>query len=343
MDELDEQQLGTNTLVRSVNIANLRSPSLSGGWTGPSKSIEHNGYTLGNKYYMSHYTRGLVVLDVTNPAAPSELSFFDTYPANDGNTFVATWGVYPYLPSKNIILSDIQRGLIVVKEQTGTTPTATPIAQPTATNTPIATATRTPLPTATNTPGATATRTPLPTATNTPPIGGNAIANGGFETGTSPWVQASSGGYSLITTTRPRTGSYSAYFGGYNRASESLYQTITVPSNGALSYWWYMTTNESGSTAYDYLRVRVYSTGGTLLGTLRTWSNASLKNTWSQDTVSLAGYAGQTVRIRFEATTDSSLTTSFFVDDVSLTGTSAAVAPARTVDAVSDQPLKLKP
>jgi len=238
---------------------------------------------------------------------------------------VAAWGVYPYLPSKNIIISDIQRGLIIVKEQTGTQPTSTP-APPTATATrtpvatipPTATATRTPVATATTPPVATATTPPVATATTIP--GGDAVANRGFENGTTPWVQASSGGYQVISTSRPHTGSYSAYMGGYNSGTESVYQTITVPANGALSYWWYMSTGESGTTAYDYLRVRIYNTSGTLLGTVRTWSNASTKNVWSQDTVSLAAYAGQTVRLSFGVTTDGSLPSTFYVDDVSVPG-----------------------
>jgi hypothetical protein len=187
----------------------------------------------------------------------------------------------------------------------------------------------------TNTP--VATNTPSPT----PPPTGNFISNGGYESGTTPWVQTSSGGYTIVATTRPHTGSYSAYFGGYNNATETLYQTVTVPSNGSLKYWWYNTTQESGSTAYDYLRVRIYNTSGTLLTTLRTWSNASVKNVWSQDTLSLAAYAGQTVRVQFTVTTDSSLTTSFFVDDVTLTigGARAAdPAPAQGAPAQANDP-----
>lgn len=166
------------------------------------------------------------------------------------------------------------------------------------------------------TPGPTATPNPVPTATP-PPSGGNTIANGGFESGTSPWVQSSSGGYGLIDTSRPHSGSYSAYLGGYNSGSDKIYQTITVPGGSALKYSYYISTQETGSTAYDYLRVRVYSTSGTLLGTLKTYSNASTKNSWVTDSASLASYAGQTVRIQFEASTDYSLTTTFFVDNVS--------------------------
>jgi len=95
-------------------------------------------------------------------------------------------------------------------------------------------------------------------------------------------------------------------------------QRVTVPSNASLRYWWSMTSSEGVITAYDYLRVQVYSTGGTLLGTLRTWSNTSTRNAWSPDTLSLAAYAGQTVLLRFTTTTDSTQPTNFFIDDVAV-------------------------
>jgi subtilisin family serine protease len=151
-----------------------------------------------------------------------------------------------------------------------------------------------------------------------PPPTGSTIVNGGFESGTAPWAQASSGGYQLITTNRPHAGAYSAWLGGYNNGSDSIYQTITVPSNGTLTYWWYMTTQESGSTPYDYLRVRLYTSGGAQVATLRTFSNASGAGAWRQDSISLASYAGQTLRVHFSVTTDSSLLTSFYLDDVAV-------------------------
>jgi murein tripeptide amidase MpaA len=162
---------------------------------------------------------------------------------------------------------------------------------------------------------------PTPTPVNptpTPVPGTEKIVNGGFENGTSPWVQSSTGGYMLIDTTRPHSGSYSAYMADYNSGTDSIYQSVTIPSNGTLSYWWYMTTQETGTTAYDYLRVRLYNSSGTLVATLRTWSNASGAGTWRQDSVSLASYAGQTLRVQFTASNDSSLPTGFFVDDVSV-------------------------
>lgn len=215
----------------------------------------------------------------------------------------------------------------------GPAPTNTPVPPPTntpvpPTNTPVPPPTNTPNPAATNTPvppTPTRTNTPVvpPTATNTPVPGGcsNIIVNGGFESGTSPWVQSSTGGYQLITTTRPRTGSYSAYLGGYNSGTDTIYQTVTIPANATsadLSYWWYMTSQEGTGTAYDYMYTEVRSTSGALLGTLQTVSNRNTRNTWTQVSTSLLAYKGQTVRVQFRATTDSSLISSFFVDDVAL-------------------------
>jgi subtilisin family serine protease len=176
--------------------------------------------------------------------------------------------------------------------------------------------TNTPVPNPTNTP------TPAPNPTNTPtpaPGGTNVLQNPGFESGPNvAWTDTSSGGYEIIDTTRPRTGAYSAYFCDYNYCTDTLEQQLTVPANGTLTYYWYQTSSEGTATAYDYLHVRVYSTGGTLLATLRSWSNRNTRNAWSLDTLSMGAYAGQTVRLRFVSTNDSSLRSAFFVDDVAV-------------------------
>jgi hypothetical protein len=193
------------------------------------------------------------------------------------------------------------------------------------TNTPVPPPTNTPNPVATNTPIPPPTNTPVPpTATNTPVPGGctQQLANPGFESGTAPWGQSSTNGYQLIDTTRPHTGSFSAYLGGYNSGTDTIYQTVSIPANATssnLSFWWYMTSAEGTTTAYDFLYAEVRSTTGTLLGTLQTQSNRSTRNAWVQSTnLNLLPWKGQTVRVQWRATTDSSLVSSFFVDDVSL-------------------------
>jgi choice-of-anchor B domain-containing protein len=117
-DELDEQRHGLNTTLNIFDISSLSTPTLVGTWSGPTGAIDHNGFVRGNRYYMSNYERGLTVLDITTPSAPVEVGFFDTYPVSNNASFNGAWGVYPFLPSGNILVSDINSGLYIIQDQT---------------------------------------------------------------------------------------------------------------------------------------------------------------------------------------------------------------------------------
>lgn len=117
-DELDEQRHSLNTTLNIFDISSLSTPTLVGTWTGPTGAIDHNGFVRGNRYYMSNYERGLTVLDITDPSDPIEVGFFDTYPVSDNPGFNGAWGVYPFLPSGNILVSDINSGLYIIQDQT---------------------------------------------------------------------------------------------------------------------------------------------------------------------------------------------------------------------------------
>ena len=117
-DELDELYAGLRTTVRIFDLEDLTKPVLAKIWTGPSAAVDHNGYVRGNRYYMSNYTRGLAVLDITDPLDPSEIGVFDTHPASESTYFGGAWGVYPFLPSGNVLVSDISGGLFVLGDRT---------------------------------------------------------------------------------------------------------------------------------------------------------------------------------------------------------------------------------
>ena len=117
-DELDESNYGLNTTVRFFELSDLRSPSLLSTWFGPTGAIDHNGFVRGNRYYMSNYTRGMTVLDISDVTNPVEAGFFDTFPLTDNTSFDGAWGVYPYLPSGVILVSDISSGLYVLRDNT---------------------------------------------------------------------------------------------------------------------------------------------------------------------------------------------------------------------------------
>lgn len=119
-DELDEKDLGLNTTIRVFAVDDLTNPRLVGEWQGDTKAIDHNGFVRGNRYYFSHYHKGLTVLDISNPMNPVEIGNFDTYPSSDTNGFDGAWGTYPYLPSGNILVSDISGGLFILKDNSTT-------------------------------------------------------------------------------------------------------------------------------------------------------------------------------------------------------------------------------
>ena len=193
---------------------------------------------------------------------------------------------------------------------------------------PTATPTSTSVPTATTTATQTPTPTFTPTATSTATGGSGEIINPGFESGSGVgWTEYSARGYEIISPVRPHDGTYSAYLCNYNSCNEYVEQTVTVPSNGSLTYWWYMTSSDSKIASRDYLRVQVYSTNGALLSTLRTWSNKNPRAAWKQDTLSLSAYAGQTVILRFASTTNTSFPTAFWIDDVTMSGGGVSATP----------------
>jgi thermolysin len=162
--------------------------------------------------------------------------------------------------------------------------------------------------------------TPTPTPT---PGGSELLVNGGFEGSASPWVGSGTGYFYVNPGNYPHGGTGYIYFGVNNSVSGQSYQTVTIPSAAAanLTFWLNVTSSETTTTTqYDKLFVEVRNTSGTLLGTLATYSNLNrgTAGVYSQKSASLASWRGQTVRVQFRSTTDSSLATTFRVDDVSL-------------------------
>lgn len=170
----------------------------------------------------------------------------------------------------------------------------------------------------TNTP--TPTQTPPPGTTPTPVAPRkNVLKNGGFEKApTLGWSQASNLGEQIVDTAKAHKGKHSAHFCNRNRCTEWIEQSLVVPTNSTLTYWWYQTSSEGTSSAYDFLRVQAFDQGGSLIATLRTRSNKHTRGKWSQDSISLAAYGGQTLKLRFTVTTDGNLKTGYFVDDIAV-------------------------
>jgi serine protease len=145
---------------------------------------------------------------------------------------------------------------------------------------------------------------------------GQKLGNPGFETGTAaPWT-ASTGVVDNSSGEAAHSGSWKAWLDGYGSThTDTVSQSVTIPAGCSATFSFYLhidTAETTTSSAYDTLTVQVGST------TLATYSNLNKATGYAQKSFNLSSYAGQTVTLKFTGTEDSSLQTSFVIDDTAL-------------------------
>lgn len=118
VDELNSSVPTTRTLF--FDFSDLDNPLFQTEYFGPTSAIDHNGYPKQNQLFLANYTAGVRILDISNIASNSinEIGFFDTFPPHNNTSFNGAWSVYPYFPSGNIIISDIEGGLFIIRQST---------------------------------------------------------------------------------------------------------------------------------------------------------------------------------------------------------------------------------
>lgn len=101
--------------LTDIEVISTFKSTLEGGIA--TNSIPHNPFIIGDKYVViSYYHDGVQIYNIEDPANPVRAGYYDTYPSNkDYGGSLGSWGVFPFLPSGNIIASDIQNGLFVLK------------------------------------------------------------------------------------------------------------------------------------------------------------------------------------------------------------------------------------
>lgn len=155
---------------------------------------------------------------------------------------------------------------------------------------------------------------------------GQLLGNTGFENSTAaPWTVSSSVlcTNSACSGETAHGGSGFVWLDGYGSThTDTVSQTVTIPAGNAsatLSFWLHIDTAETTTTnAYDTIKVQVFDTTGTLLGTVSQFSNLNAASGYQQHSVSLNAYIGKTITLKLIGTEDSSYETSFVVDDVTL-------------------------
>jgi choice-of-anchor B domain-containing protein len=78
--------------------------------------IPHNTFVLNDYLVTSYYADGITIHDAKYPNNLIELVTYDTYPEQTP-TYDGSWGVYPFLPSGNILASDRTEGLFVLQPE----------------------------------------------------------------------------------------------------------------------------------------------------------------------------------------------------------------------------------
>ena len=109
-----------------------------------------------------------------------------------------------------------------------------------------------------------------------------------------------------------------------NNLIGEMSQQFTIPSNATstiLTYWYSITTQDTSSTAHDYLNVTVRNSSGVYLASPGFYSNLNHTTGYQEATYDLTAFRGQTVTLDFLGTTDSSYPTVFRIDDVSAIAT----------------------
>lgn len=110
----DEKPNSTLTCYDVSDLANVTETDRTQVQPG-SNTIIHNTYFLNDYCITSYYTYGVAIHDVTRKNNLVETGNYDTSPDYSGDGFNGQWGVWPYLPSGNIICSDIESGLWILK------------------------------------------------------------------------------------------------------------------------------------------------------------------------------------------------------------------------------------
>ncbi|HVT60788.1 MAG TPA: Ig-like domain-containing protein [Thermoanaerobaculia bacterium] len=149
------------------------------------------------------------------------------------------------------------------------------------------------------------------------------LLNPGFESGAANWTATPA----VIAQNGPQepahSGTFDAWMDGYGSShTDSILQQVTIPASittATLSFWLHIDTAETTTTlAHDTLQVQIRNSGGTVLATLATYSNLNAAAGYSQKSFDISSFKGQTIQVFLVGVENSSLQTSFVVDDFAL-------------------------
>ncbi|MCX7050255.1 MAG: hypothetical protein NTX50_32820 [Candidatus Sumerlaeota bacterium] len=162
------------------------------------------------------------------------------------------------------------------------------------------------------------------------------LSNTSFESGNAYWNPT--GSFTIGALSNPHTGSYYAYVTGNSQAG-TMYQQFTIPSNATnalLHYYYSISTTETGSTPFDFLNITLRDSSGNILEVIAVYSNVDTTGgSYVYEVLNIGAYAGQTLRLHFDGTTDAFNLTTFRIDDVDVVATIPPPPTVRTDSATN--------
>jgi len=176
--------------------------------------------------------------------------------------------------------------------------------------------------------------TPTSTPINTPITpSNNLVANSDFEQGNNgEWTERSRLGYLLIYNNLPedinaQSGEYVAWLGGENSEISDLIQSVQLPAGDDVALTFSYQIQSTDNCLRDRAYVRINNRN------IKTYTLCSSNETedWVQETLPLAEYAGQSISLRFRAYTNGGRISSFFIDDVAISGGESTEQPSEPV------------
>jgi len=116
-DEGDEQDHRLPSTLYIWDVRKLTKPKLIGTFEGNSLSIDHNIYSEEDALYHANYVNGFRILDLKDAAKAKlkEVAWFDTVPTSDNPEFNGAWAAYPYLPSGNVLVGDMDGAFFILR------------------------------------------------------------------------------------------------------------------------------------------------------------------------------------------------------------------------------------
>ncbi|MEZ4883600.1 MAG: choice-of-anchor B family protein [Chitinophagales bacterium] len=83
--------------------------------SSPGENVmPHNVHVFNDFLVISYYNDGVIIVDAHEPDALVETEYFDTS-LHSGMGALGCWGAYPFLPSGNILATDREQGLFVLR------------------------------------------------------------------------------------------------------------------------------------------------------------------------------------------------------------------------------------